>query len=140
MSLDYYASHRISPPWRLPAFGTSSHLQRPEVDMGVLTCMAALALLVQQTAAIQLIVTAEKQPVPGAQVIVAGDTATTDAEGRVLLKVAAGLVEITVVKERFNPVTVTATVVAERETAIEVTLERQAAIEEEVTVSATRTD
>jgi len=108
--------------------------------MGVLTCMAALALLVQQTAAIQLIVTAEKQPVPGAQVIVAGDTATTDAEGRVLLKVAAGLVEITVVKERFNPVTVTATVVAERETAIEVTLERQAAIEEEVTVSATRTD
>jgi len=108
--------------------------------MGVLVCVAALALMIQQTSTIQLAVTAEKQPVAGAQVVVGGDTVTTDADGHVLLHVPAGSVEITVVKERFNPVTVTATAVAGSEVTIDVPLERQTVVEEQVTVSATRTD
>lgn len=103
-------------------------------------CAAVLALAAQQSAIIQLTVTADKQPVAGAQVIVVGHTSTTDADGRVRLEVPAGTVEITVFKERFNPVTVTATAVAGREVAIDVPLETQTAIEEQVTVSATRTD
>jgi iron complex outermembrane receptor protein len=108
--------------------------------MGVVMCVTALALAIQQPAIIQLTVTAAKQPVAGAQAIVAGHTSTTDAEGHVRLDVSPGPVEITVVKERFNPVTVTATAVAGLEVAIEVPLEKQTAIEEQVTVSATRTD
>jgi iron complex outermembrane receptor protein len=49
-------------------------------------------------------------------------------------------VEITVVKEGFNPVTVSATATLGAAQVIPVVLERQTAIEEHVTVSATRTD
>ena len=56
------------------------------------------------------------------------------------LQVAPGPIEITVVKEGFNPVTVTATAIAGQSQAIPIPLERQTAIEEHVTVSATRTD
>ena len=94
----------------------------------------------QPVAAIEITVTAETRPVPLAQVIVSGKTAHTDANGRVTLQVVAGPIEITVVKEGFNPVTVTATAIAGQSQAIPIPLERQTAIEEHVTVSATRTD
>ena len=64
----------------------------------------------------------------------------TDANGRLTLQVAPGPIEITVVKEGFNPVTVTATAIAGQSQVIPIPLERQTAIEEHVTVSATRTD
>lgn len=51
-----------------------------------------------------------------------------------------GPVEVTVVKEGYNPVTVSATATAGPPQEIPIALERQTAIEEHVTVSATRTD
>jgi iron complex outermembrane receptor protein len=72
--------------------------------------------------------------------MVSGRAVQTDANGRSTLKVAPGPIEITVVKEGFNPVTVTATAVAGQSQAIPIPLEPQTAVEEHVTVSATRTD
>jgi iron complex outermembrane receptor protein len=71
---------------------------------------------------------------------VGGNTTLTDAEGRTTLHVAPGPVDITVVKEGFNPVTVSATATLGPPQVIPIVLERQTAIEEHVTVSATRTD
>lgn len=67
-------------------------------------------------------------------------TTETDVEGRTTLYVAPGPVDITVVKEGFNPVTVSATAALGPPQLIPIVLERQTAIEEHVTVSATRTD
>src|SRR4051812_8130761 len=94
----------------------------------------------QSGAVIEITVTAETRGVPQAQVIVGGKTVQTDANGRVTLQVAPGPIEITIVKEGFNPVTVTATAIAGQSQTIPIPLERQTAIEEHVTVSATRTD
>ncbi len=75
-----------------------------------------------------------------AQVVVNGRTVLTGADGRVTLDLAAGRVEITVIKDGFNPQTVVATVVAGREQTVDVALDKQTPIEEHVTVSATRTE
>src|SRR4029078_11930840 len=75
-----------------------------------------------------------------AQVIVRGSTSETDGDGRTTLHVQPGPLEITVVKEGYNPVTVSATAAMGPPQVIPILLERQAAIEEHVTVSATRTD
>jgi outer membrane receptor for ferrienterochelin and colicins len=99
-----------------------------------------LAALLQQPVVIQIIVTADGAPLAGAHVVVSGKTGETAIDGRVSLQVPTGAVEITVIKEGFNPVTVTATSAPGREQVITVALDRQATIEEHVTVSATRTD
>ena len=100
-----------------------------------------LAALFQQPASvIEVVVTGEGGPIGRAQVVINGTTSETKADGRVTLQVAPGEVQITVIKEGFNPVTVTATAVPGPPQVIAVTLERQGAIEEHVTVSATRTD
>src|ERR1051325_3715472 len=93
----------------------------------------------QRVAAIEITVTAETRPVPQAQVIVSGMTAQTDANGRLTFQVAPGPIEITVVKEGFNPVTVMATAIAGPPQVIPILIEAQSTIEEHVTVSATRT-
>ena len=92
------------------------------------------------TVEIQIVVRSESGPIPRAQVVVGGTTIETDAEGRTTLHVAPGPVEITVVKEGFNPVTVSAIAALGPPLVIPIVLERQTAIEEHVTVSATRTD
>jgi outer membrane receptor for ferrienterochelin and colicins len=92
------------------------------------------------TAEIQIVIRADNGPILRAQVTVGGNTTETDAEGRTTLHIAPGPVEITVVKEGFNPVTVSATAAAGPPQVIPIVLERQAAIEDHVTVSATRTD
>jgi outer membrane receptor for ferrienterochelin and colicins len=102
--------------------------------------LPAPATLEQPSAVIQIVVTADNRPVARAQIIVRGNTTETDAEGRATLQSSPGVVEITVVKEGFNPVTVTATASVGPPQLIPITLERQATLEEHVTVSATRTD
>ncbi len=94
----------------------------------------------QPTAVIRIIVRSDAGPVPNAQVVVVGRTTQTDAEGRSTLQVPPGPVEITVVKEGYNPVTLSATGTLGPPQEIPIVLERQTAIEEHVTVSATRTD
>jgi iron complex outermembrane receptor protein len=100
----------------------------------------AIAASQQPSAVIQIVVTADGRPVRRAQVIVRGTTTEADAEGRATLHLPPGPVEITVVKEGFNPVTITATATIGPPQVIPMALERQTTIEEHVTVSATRTD
>jgi iron complex outermembrane receptor protein len=92
------------------------------------------------SAEIQIVIRSDSGTLPRAQVIVRGNTTLTDAEGSTTLHVAPGPVEITVVKEGFNPITVSTTATLGPPQVIPILLERQTAIEEHVTVSATRTD
>ncbi len=78
--------------------------------------------------------------IPGATVIVGGATHVTDADGRVISEVPAGQIEITAVKEGFAPVTTTVAVRPGQSQTILVELQEQPTVEEEVVVSATRTD
>jgi outer membrane receptor for ferrienterochelin and colicins len=103
-------------------------------------CVFILMVAFQPAATIQVVVTASGQPVAGAQVIVGGVATTTMRDGAATIRVSVGVVEMTVFKEGFNPVTVTATARVDAEAVIAVELERQTAIEEHVTVSATRSD
>jgi outer membrane receptor for ferrienterochelin and colicins len=82
----------------------------------------------------------ESMPVPAATVTASGITTTTNDEGIATLTVAAGTVLVTIVKERLTPVTLSLTVAPGEQRDVNVELEPQAALEEEVIVSATRTD
>jgi outer membrane receptor for ferrienterochelin and colicins len=98
-------------------------------------------LLVQiAVATIHVRVTAGGQAVGDAQVIVNGETRRTGTDGALTLAMPPGVVEITIVKEGFNPQTIRVTATIDREQTVEVVLEAQTAVEEHVTVSATRTD
>jgi iron complex outermembrane receptor protein len=107
--------------------------------MIVLGLLVAAILQALPGAAIDIAVRSEAGPVSGAQVIAGGKTVETDADGHVTLPVAGGAVEITVVKAGFEPTTVSVTVVAGQRRSVAVMLEPQTAVEEHVTVSATRT-
>ena len=85
-------------------------------------------------------VTAEGAPVPGAEVVVAGKTYQTDARGGVRIEVSSGLVELTVVKAGFAPVTTTITLAVGQQQPMTIELDKLPTVEETVTVSATRTD
>ena len=101
--------------------------------MRVLVLLLA-ALQVQPSASVELVVSSEAGPVSRAQVVVAGKTVETGSDGRIALTLPLGPVDITVIKEGFNPVTVTVTAVAGTSQVVPVTLEAQSAIEEHVTV------
>ncbi len=107
--------------------------------MCVLVLLLAAVLQVQSSV-VDLVVSSEAGPVSRAQVVVAGRTVETGSDGRVALPLPPGPVDITVIKEGFNPVTVTVTVVVGTRQVVPVLLEAQPTIEEHVTVSATRTD
>ena len=83
-------------------------------------------------------VTAGGAPVPGAEIVVAGKTYVTDARGEVRLEVSSGPVELTILKTGFASVTTTVTVAAGQQQLVTIELERPPAIEETITVSATR--
>src|SRR5436190_14293245 len=108
--------------------------------MNLFGLLLAAVLQVQTPATIEVAVTSDAGPVSHAQVTVAGRTVETDAQGRVALDVPPASIDITVVKAGFNPVTITVTPVAGTSRPVPVMLERQSAVEEHVTVSATRTD
>ncbi len=94
----------------------------------------------QSNPEIHIVVRSDSGPVARAQIIIRGIATETDADGRAILYLPAGPAEITVVKEGFDPVTVSATAAIGPPQVIPIVLERQTAIEEHVTVSATRTD
>jgi outer membrane receptor for ferrienterochelin and colicins len=85
-------------------------------------------------------VTAAGASVSGADIVVAGNTYTTDAHGEVRIDVSPGSVEVTVVKAGFAPVTTTINVPSGQEQRVTIELEKPPTVEETVTVSATRTD
>jgi outer membrane receptor for ferrienterochelin and colicins len=90
--------------------------------------------------AVMVTVRSNEGPLEQAEVRAGGATATTDAEGRARLELAAGRQTLNVVKVGFRPASAVVTVVAERETPVRILL-RAAAVElEEMTVSATRAE
>ena len=103
----------------------------------VMLVLAASGLHAQEPAAtVRIHVEHEGKPVAGASVVVNGTPLTSDASGNVVAKVAAGTVEIVVVKEGFGQVTSSVLLGAGQERQVEVELSEN--LEETVTVSATR--
>ncbi|HXT32680.1 MAG TPA: TonB-dependent receptor [Vicinamibacterales bacterium] len=96
------------------------------------------ASLQQAQSNVELVVTGDRGPIARAQVVVSGRTSETNVDGRVVLLVPPGEVQITVIKEGFNPVTISVTATAAAQV-VPVTLEPQETLEAHVTVSATRT-
>ena len=107
--------------------------------MGVLILLVVLVQAAAQepNATLRVEVRQEIKPVAEASVIVNGTTYRTDAEGAVSIPIQPGNVEIVVVKDGFSPVTTTLTVQSGQRRDVMVELQR---FEEEVTVSATRTN
>jgi iron complex outermembrane receptor protein len=104
------------------------------VVAGLTTIFAA-----QDTASIRVEVAHEGAPLAGASVIVNGAVRETDRSGSVVLTVPAGALEILVTKGGYASVTTSITVAAGQQQRVHVELE-PASFEEEITVSATRTD
>ena len=107
--------------------------------MGLLRLFLAAALQLPLSATLEIAVTGNGGPVARAQVVAAGRTVETGPDGRVTIQVPAGDVEVTVIKAGFAPVTLSVTASAGAPRIVPVRLEAQEAIEEHVTVSATRT-
>ena len=84
-------------------------------------------------------VVADARPVADAEVMVNGTTHHTAADGSVVIAVPSGRIEFTVVKRPFVPITSSVTVAAGQTQSVRIELQRQPSLEEEVTVSATRT-
>jgi len=99
-----------------------------------------LASLQMSQATLAFKVTADDAPVEGAEIVVNGRTHKTDMNGEARIAIAPGSVEATVVKEGFAPVATAIVVAAGQTQAVLIQLEPQLTIEEQVTVSATRTD
>ena len=93
----------------------------------------------QAPATISVEVRHDGVPVIDAEVIVDGRTYKTAAEGNISATVTPGTVEITVVKDSFAPVTTSVTVGAGQTQPVLVELQPQPTVEEQITVSATRT-
>ena len=103
--------------------------------------LLALALSASaQTSGIEVEVRADGKPVAHASVVVKGVEHTTNDIGVVTIAVQPGSVQIVVAKAGFAPTTLAVDVAAGATRRIEVNLEPQSAIEEHVTVSATRTE
>jgi outer membrane receptor for ferrienterochelin and colicins len=106
-----------------------------------ITLLALAPLSGQESRAILRVhVRHQSLPVSGATVTVNGVTAMTDSDGTATVDVPAGAVVVTIVKERFAPGGVSVSVAPGEQRDIDVELEAQAALEEEVLVTATRTD
>jgi len=108
--------------------------------IALLAWLCASSALAQSPAVVQVDVQFKGIAVEGVSVVVNGATLTTPASGTVSASVAAGKVNITVVKEGFLPATTTITLQAGQTQRVVIDLEQQVTVEEHVTVSATRTD
>ncbi len=98
------------------------------------------AVAAQTPTAVRVEVHADGVPVADAEVVVNGVTFRTGADGIVMAPVPAGAVAITVVNEGFAPVTSSVTVAAGQTQQVLVELEESLEVEEEVIVTATRTN
>jgi iron complex outermembrane receptor protein len=108
------------------------------VALMVIACVATVSAQVPAT--LQIEVRSEAGPVPDADVVVNGKTYETNAQGVAVVTVASGHVELVVVKSGFAPTSASVDVQAGQQQPVLVQLTRDVAVEEHVTVSATRTD
>ena len=109
--------------------------------MGVCVCVALVfASTLTQNVVLQIEVRSDAGAVADAMVVASGTTHRTDSMGRTAFDVPPGPVQIVVAKEGFEPETVSIDIRAGEPRTISVALRPQSAIEEHVTVAATRTD
>jgi iron complex outermembrane receptor protein len=93
-----------------------------------------------QTSSVRIDVRSEGRALAAASVVVNGVTYQTDERGSLVVELPAGTVEIVVVKEGLAPASRSLELRAGEQRTVTIDLEPQAAIEEHVTVAATRTD
>ena len=108
------------------------------MGMSILLLVALCVAL--QTASLRLEVRHEGEAVVDAAVTVNGTLHRTSERGVVELALPPGAIEIVVAKEGFAPASVSLGLVAGETRTVAVDLESQEAMEEQVTVAATRTD
>lgn len=106
----------------------------------VIGCISVPPASAQQTAVLQVDVRFNSAPVPEVTLILNGTTYTTAANGSLSVSIEPGTVEITVVKEGFVPTTTTITLQPGQRQQVIVDLQPHPTVEEQVVVSATRTD
>ena len=109
--------------------------------VGLFTLLPLVAAAQPQPATLEISVQADNQPVPAADVVVAGETWTTGEAGTVTVSTRPGPVTLVVVKTGFLPLTTSVTVDEGEVRALVVELTEQPYLEEEViVVAATRTN
>jgi len=108
----------------------------------VLICYPAATIGAQtQTATVRIQVRALEKPVEDAEVVVAGTTHRTGADGNTTIVTVPGIVDITVLKPGFAPATASVQLAPGATQDVVVELQAQPTVEETVTVVAsTRTD
>jgi len=107
--------------------------------VGLLMLVNPWAVLGQSSVRLRVEVTSDDRPVADADVVVNGVSQKTDAQGSTVFAVAPGHVDIVAVKAGFAPASASVELTANQDQPITIELSRTAAIEERVTVSATRT-
>lgn len=105
----------------------------------LVACLPA-AVFAQLPSVLQVEVRSNGAPVSAATIVVNGESHMTDANGAVSVTVAAGSVDVTVVKDGFAPATTTIALQAGQTQRVLVDLHEAPTVEEQVIVSATRTD
>src|SRR5262245_6977380 len=93
-----------------------------------------------QQSAVSVDVRSNGEPVGDAEVVVNRATSRTDAQGKVVINVSPGRVEITIVKQGYIPASTSVEVQPNQRQPVIIDLTRTSLVEEHVTVSATRTD
>ena len=99
-----------------------------------------MCVLVVQQATVHVEVKSNGRPIGDAEVSVAGVSHSTDAKGIVITNTAPGQVEIKVSKDGYATVTTAVVLAAGQTQQVVVTLDLEPTLEEEVVVSATRTN
>jgi len=102
--------------------------------------LLSIGVAAAQPVTLRIEVRSPDGPVRGAEVVVNGLTHTTDAQGETAFTVPPGRIDIVVVKSGFAPASASVDVVANQQQTIAIALNRDATVEEHITVSATRTD
>jgi iron complex outermembrane receptor protein len=110
------------------------------ISVVVLLVMVCARSVSAQTALLRVEVRNAGTPVPGAAVVVDGETTQTGARGDASIVVRPGTRQLVVVKEGFEPQSVSVEVRPGDTRTLTIDLEPQTAVEEHVTVAATRTD
>jgi outer membrane receptor for ferrienterochelin and colicins len=117
------------------------HTIRRPLAVTLLVVFAAVPGVSQAPrATLRVAVQTDAAPVPGANISFNGVTAQTDRSGIAIASVALGRVEVKVTKEGFLPGSTSILVNEPREWQLVLELQRQPAVEEQITVHATRTD
>jgi len=110
------------------------------ICLALVTMLVTCAIVNAQNGNLHIEVRAGAAPVGGAVVVLNGTTYTADAEGALTVSIAPGAIELVVSKEGLAPTSISFELRRGETRRVVVELARQSAVEEQVTVSATRTD